>query len=81
MTVQVESLVEVSLREVWSDEASLFTPWLAANPSHLSEALGMQLELVGPEIPVGPFSADIVLVDLNSARRVVVGEPPAGDGP
>jgi len=81
MTVQVESLVEVSLREVWSDEASLFTPWLAANPSHLSEALGMQLELVGTEIPVGPFSADIVLVDLNSARRVVVGEPPAGDGP
>ena len=50
MVVQVESLVEVALREVWSDEASLFTPWLAENPGHLSEALGMQLELVGIEV-------------------------------
>jgi Domain of unknown function (DUF4268) len=70
--VNVERLVEVPLREVWSDEAGIFTPWLAQNPDYLSEALGMDLELVGIEVPVGPFWADIVLVDGNSGRRVIV---------
>lgn len=70
--VNVERLVEVALREVWSDEPRIFTPWLAENPDYLSEALGMDLELVGTEVPVGPFSADIVLVDGNSGRRVIV---------
>jgi hypothetical protein len=70
--LSVERLVEVPLREVWRDEAGIFTPWLAQNPDYLSEALGMDLELVGTEVPVGPFWADIVLVDGNSGRRVVV---------
>jgi hypothetical protein len=72
MTIQVERLIEVPLRQVWMDEASVFTPWLAANPDYLSEALGMELELVGTEVAVGPFSAEIVLVDANSGQRVVV---------
>lgn len=72
MTVQVERLTEVPLREVWRDEAAVFTPWLAANLDHLSEALGMDLELVGTEVAVGPFSADIVLIDGNSGHRVIV---------
>jgi Domain of unknown function (DUF4268) len=70
--VVVERLVEVPLREVWADEASLFTPWLAAHPEYLSEALGMELDLVGTEVAVGPFSADIVLVDSGSGGRVIV---------
>jgi len=72
MVVNVERLVDVPLREVWGDEAGHFTPWLAENPGCLSEALGMALELVGTEVAVGPFSADIVLVDAGSGRRVIV---------
>lgn len=72
VSVLVERLVEVPLREVWSDEALVFTPWLAANPDYLSDALGMNLELVGTEVAVGPFSADVVLVDVNSGHRVIV---------
>lgn len=72
MTVHVETLVQVPLREVWSDEALIFTPWLAMNLDHLSQALGMSLELVGTEVAVGPFSADIVLIDASSGRRVIV---------
>lgn len=72
MAVEVERLAEVPLRHVWLDEASVFTPWLAANPDYLSEALGMELELIGTEVGVGPFSADIVLVDTNSGNRVIV---------
>jgi hypothetical protein len=70
--VLVERLVEVPLREVWADEAAVFTPWLASHPEYLSDALGMNLELVGTEVSVGPFSADVVLVDAGSGGRVIV---------
>jgi hypothetical protein len=70
--VEVESLVDVPLREVWPDEARDFTPWLAQHPDHLGKALQMDLELEGGEVPVGPFSADVVLRDANTDHLVVV---------
>ncbi len=70
--VEVETLVEVPLREVWADEARDFTPWLEANPDHLGEKLHMDLELVGSEVAVGPFSADVVFQDANTGHRLVV---------
>ena len=69
--VQVESLEDVPLREVWPDEARDFTPWLAEQPDHLGKALQMDLELEGNEVPVGPFSADVVLRDANTGHLVV----------
>ena len=72
LVVDVVSLEEVPLREVWRDEARDFTPWLAADPDHLGKALHMDLELEGAEVPVGPFSADVVLRDTNTGQRVVV---------
>ena len=70
--VEVESLDDVPLREVWPDEARDFSPWLAQHPDHLGKALQMDLELEGSEVPVGPFSADVVLRDANTGHRVVV---------
>lgn len=70
--VEIASLEEVPLREVWRDEARDFTPWLAADLDHLGKALHMDLELEGAEVPVGPFSADVVLRDANTGQRVVV---------
>ena len=70
--VEVASLDEVPVRDVWPDEAHDFTPWLAENPEHLSKALHMDLELEGAEVAVGPFSADVVLRDANTGQRVVV---------
>ena len=70
--VEVASLDEVPLREVWRDEARDFTPWLAAHPEHLGKAIQMDLELEGGEVAVGPFSADVVLRDSNTGHRVVV---------
>jgi hypothetical protein len=72
MVISIERLVQVPLREIWADEARVFTPWLASNPDYLSEALGMELELVGTEVGVGPFAADIVLRDTNSDAQVIV---------
>ncbi len=70
--VEVPGLEDVPLRDVWAHEARDFTPWLAANPQHLAEALHMDLELEGVEVPVGPFWADVVLRDPNTAARVIV---------
>ena len=70
--VEVASLEEVPLRSVWRDEARDFTPWLAANPDLLGKELQMDLELEGKEVPVGTFSADLVLRDTNTGQRVVV---------
>lgn len=66
------SLIRVPLKTVWLDEARDFTPWLARNAVLLGEALGMDLELDGAEVPVGPFSADLVFDDVTGGGRVVV---------
>jgi len=67
-------LEPVNLREYWQDEARDFTNWLAeeGNLSLLSDALGMDLELEGVEVAVGPYKADIVARDLSSDSRVVI---------
>ena len=53
-------LSDLPLREAWKSEAREFTPWLAENIDHLSEAIGMELELTGTEVAVDTFSADIL---------------------
>ena len=68
----IARLEPVDLREVWRNEASDFTPWLADNLDRLGEALGMDLELVQTEAPVGSFSLDIQARDANGDRKVVI---------
>jgi hypothetical protein len=67
-------LEPVNLREYWQDEARDFTNWLAEelNLALLSDTLGMDLELEGIEVSVGPYKADIVARDLSSDSRVVI---------
>ena len=72
MTHPIDRLVPVPIREVWQDEARDLTPWLSENLDDLSEALGIDLELEGTEFRVGPFSADVVLRDTITKKRVVV---------
>ena len=72
MTIQVGTLQSVPIRDVWRDEARDLTPWLAENPSLLDDALGLELELEGQEVAVGPFSADLLFRDVSSGQLVVV---------
>lgn len=58
--IRFERLVDLPLREAWKHEAQEFTPWLAQNIDHLSEAIGVPLELTGTEVAVEAFSADIL---------------------
>jgi hypothetical protein len=65
-------LVEVDLREAWPNEATSFTPWLAANLGRLSEAVGIPLEAAGTEVSVDAFSADILATNPEDGSRVLI---------
>lgn len=58
--IQFGRLEDLPLRDAWKHEAHQFTPWLAENIDHLSEAIGIPLELTGTEVAVESFSADIL---------------------
>jgi hypothetical protein len=67
-------LERVELRDIWTSEASDFTPWLARpeNLAVLAETLGMDLELEAQEKAVGPFRADILCKDIGTDAWVLV---------
>ncbi len=69
---KLSDIQNVNLREVWPNEASDFTPWLAENISKLGDTLGLELELRATEVPVGPYWLDILAHDLGSDRPVIV---------
>lgn len=52
--------------------ANVFTPWLAANLARLGSEIGIDLELEGVEVAVGPYSADILATDLRNGGRVLI---------
>ena len=52
MTLQFEELNEVDMRSLWPHEAHDFTPWLANHLEHLSQTVGIPMELEGTEVSV-----------------------------
>lgn len=71
-TSELGKLESEDLREAWSHEAHDFTPWLAENLDRLSEAIGLDLDLEGCEVQVGPYRADIVANDQSDGTRVLI---------
>jgi len=67
-------LERVELRDVWNNEATDFTPWLARaeNLEALSEALSMDLESTGTEKSVGAYRADMLCTDAFSGNSVLI---------
>lgn len=67
-------LERIDLRAVWTSESANFTPWLAQeeNLSLLADTIGLDLELVATERPVGPFRADIVCQDTVTGTLVLI---------
>jgi hypothetical protein len=72
MAISLGKLEHVDARTVWLSEARDFTPWLAQNLGLLGEALGLDLELVQMEAPVGNYACDIEAKENGSGRRVII---------
>jgi hypothetical protein len=72
--LKLGTLESVDLRQIWLDEARDFTPWLAQqeNLELLSDALSLELEFEGIEIPVGPYKVDIVAKEALTEFRAVI---------
>ncbi len=67
-------LTQVELRESWKHEAHDFTNWLALqeNIELLSEAIGLELEVLETEASVGRFNVDVLAEEINSERKVII---------
>ncbi|MDY3731286.1 MAG: DUF4268 domain-containing protein [Candidatus Choladocola sp.] len=61
-----------NLRDVWPNEATDFTPWLAENISLLSDVTGLSLEVIEQESPVGSFSLDVLAQDTDTDTYTVI---------
>jgi hypothetical protein len=73
-TTALGRLEKVDLRQVWTSEATGFTPWLALpeNISLLAETIGMDLEVEAQEKEVGPFRADILCKETTTGDWVLI---------
>jgi hypothetical protein len=71
-SVTFGKLVDVAPRTAWAHEAHVFTPWLADNLGHLSEVLGIPLELTGREVGVGRYSADLLATSPGDDAVVLI---------
>ncbi len=74
MNQELSRLSKVDLREVWNNEATDFTPWLAMeeNLGLLGDTIGIDLELEAQEKNVGPFKADILCKDTTDGHWVLI---------
>jgi hypothetical protein len=68
----LSKIIGVPLRTVWKHEASDFTPWLSENLNEIADAIGIELEIVDIEVPVGPYYADILAKDAGTGDYVVI---------
>jgi len=73
MSEKLGHLKYLKLNQVWPHEEKDFTPWLAqeANLASLANELGLELQFEQMEVPVGPYSADILAKDATG-RSVVI---------
>lgn len=70
--MELVKLEKISPKKQWPHEAHDFTPWLAENLQQLGDVIGYDLELLGQEVSVGPYFADIVAQDSNTGDKIVI---------
>ena len=72
--VELGSIEQIDVREIWEKEDADFTPWLAQeeNIRRLSLALGIDLVVEAEEKEVGPFRADILCKDEATDEWVLI---------
>ncbi len=70
----LDTIEKVDLRDVWPHEALDFTKWMAEEKSlkMLSDAVGVELELLETESSVGSFNVDIYAQESGTGRKVII---------
>jgi hypothetical protein len=73
MPVDLGNFKKIKATELWKHEELEFTPWLASenNFGRLADALGLELQVEAIEVPVGPYSADILAKDPSDNFVVI----------
>ena len=66
MATPEDGIELVDVRTMWKHETLDFTPWLAKNLHLLGNTLGMKLEPVQTEVPVGPYYLDILAREAST---------------
>lgn len=61
-----------NLRGIWLNEARDFNPWLTQNQKLLGDAVGIGLVLEAKQVAVGAFSADILVMEEESNRIIII---------
>jgi hypothetical protein len=72
--IELGRLEKVDFHDVWSEEATEFTPWLAKeeNLKFLGDTIGSQLELEAQESEIGDIRADILCKDAATDHWVLI---------
>ncbi|OPZ23500.1 MAG: hypothetical protein BWZ03_00487 [bacterium ADurb.BinA186] len=74
--IKLGKFSEVELRDVWANEATDFTQWLAKpeNIQEINEAVGLDIdpETIQTEVPVGNYRCDILATDSLNGRKVLI---------
>jgi hypothetical protein len=73
MDIDLGEIQKLPVKNYWKHEEHEFTPWLAKdeNISRLADAIALELEVEGVEVPVGPFSADVLAKDASGNYVVI----------
>ena len=73
MSIDLGEIRKLRVRDHWKHEEQEFTPWLAKeeNIGRLASAIGLELQVEGVEVPVGPFSADVLAKDASGNYVVI----------
>ena len=71
-TPSFSKLKRVPLREHFPNEARDFTPYLEENIDALSDELGLSLEVIQREAPVGDLSLDLLATDMENSNIVII---------
>ena len=70
----LKKIEKVEIRNIWENEGTEFTPWLAKeeNIELLGSAIGIDLVVEAQEKDVGPFRADILCKDEANGNWVLI---------
>jgi hypothetical protein len=72
--MELSRIKKIDLREAWSHEANDFTKWLSKpdNISLLSEEIGVDINVIRTEAPVGRFNVDILAEESESEDKIII---------